>query len=175
MLDTPHSKRALQRAIEKSKDALLKLELQELERIRREKPYTQPQSVWASRIHRQKQSAQLAILSNNGVSGLNLVEEEEEEEEEEEDNDETRELIETEDLEVEDENMHIVCNGQQQSEVDQSIGTGMGQRLEFFAQQMSVRHKDTTTRQYSQHVATWKVSVFSIIFITLLSTLYTTY
>ena len=133
---TPESGRSRQKEVDKLKQRLLELDLQELERIRAEMPYVQPQIIWAKRVHDQRKPTQ---ASTDSGSKLHTVEEEED-------------FLEELDVEVAD-----VETTNMESQVGQPAGVAMGQRLQFFAQQMTARHKPTTTRQYSQHWSAWQV------------------
>lgn len=96
------------------------------------------------RVYQHQESTQLPLPSNNG-EGSNPLDVKAEEE------DSVKEI----DLEAKD--MEVRANRDQETQVSQPIGVGMGQRLEFFAQQMTAQHKPTTTHQYSQHWTAWKV------------------
>lgn len=152
--DTPQSNRSHQKEAERLKKRLLELDLQELERLRVEKPYVQPQTIWARRVYDQKNTTQVSLPSDINGKGSNLsdVDEEEDSMEEMEVGDEESAMVETADVEIR--------GNSQEVRVNQPIGVGMGERLEFFAQQMTARHKPTTTRQYSQHWSAWQVCCF---------------
>lgn len=143
---------------------MLELDTQELERLRAKRPNNQKISpIWAKRVHPQQQRKtprkRRLINNNENAAETEGMEEEEEEEEgqkvgeEEEEGDSAEEM----DMDVEDESLAIRDDKTQDTQVGQPIGVAMGQRLEFFSQQMSARHKPATTRQYSQPLGVWKV------------------
>ena len=151
----PQSLRSRQREIEKLKQRLLELDLKELERLRNETPFVQPQTIWAKRVCDQRKQAQQLITK--GTNPPTVVQEEEVEDTEEEAGvDAETAADETADMEVV--GSYQESQVSQTNQASQSEGIAMEQRLVFFSQQMTARHKPTTTRQYSQHWAAWQVS-----------------